>query len=128
MAVMFGGAMCGLAGAYISVVYTPLWVENMVSGRGWIALALTTFATWRPARILLGAYLFGGVTMLQFHLQATGDADSEPDSVHAALSGHHRVAGADLAQPRLDSRQHACIPGETLLPWSLTPRCGAIRF
>ncbi|CAM4299289.1 ABC transporter permease [Comamonas aquatilis] len=72
MAVMFGGAMCGLAGAFISVVYTPLWVEGMVSGRGWIALALTTFATWRPARVLLGAYLFGGVTMLQFHLQATG--------------------------------------------------------
>ena len=72
LAVMFGGAMCGLAGAFISVVYTPLWVENMVSGRGWIALALTTFATWRPARVLLGAYLFGGVTMLQFHLQATG--------------------------------------------------------
>ena len=72
MAVMFGGAMCGLAGAFISVVYTPLWVENMVSGRGWIALALTTFATWRPARVLLGADLFGGVTMLQFHLQATG--------------------------------------------------------
>ncbi len=72
MAVVFGGAMCGLAGAYISTVYTPLWVEGMVSGRGWIALALTTFATWRPARVLLGAYLFGGVTMLQFHLQATG--------------------------------------------------------
>ena len=72
MAVMFGGAMCGLAGAYISTVYTPLWVEGMVSGRGWIALALTTFATWRPARVLLGAYLFGGVTMLQFHFQATG--------------------------------------------------------
>ena len=72
MAVMFGGAMCGLAGAFISVVYTPLWVENMVSGRGWIALALTTFATWRPARVLLGAYLLGGVTMLQFHLQAIG--------------------------------------------------------
>ena len=72
LAVVFGGALCGLAGAFISVVYTPLWVENMVSGRGWIALALTTFATWRPARVLLGAYLFGGVTMLQFHLQATG--------------------------------------------------------
>lgn len=72
MAVMFGGAMCGLAGAYISTEYTPLWVEGMVSGRGWIALALTTFATWRPARVLLGAYLFGGVTMLQFQLQATG--------------------------------------------------------
>ena len=71
-AVAAGGALCGLAGAYISTVYTPLWVEGMVAGRGWIALALTTFATWRPARVLLGAYLFGGVTMLQFHLQATG--------------------------------------------------------
>ncbi|MBK7718189.1 MAG: ABC transporter permease [Simplicispira sp.] len=71
-AVMAGGAMCGLAGAFISTVYTPLWVENMVAGRGWIALALTTFATWRPGRVLLGAYLFGGVTMLQFHLQASG--------------------------------------------------------
>ena len=71
-AVVAGGALCGLAGAYISTVYTPLWVEGMVAGRGWIALALTTFATWRPARVLLGAYLFGGVTMLQFHLQATG--------------------------------------------------------
>ena len=71
-AVMAGGALCGLAGAYISTVYTPLWVEGMVAGRGWIALALTTFATWRPARVLLGAYLFGGVTMLQFHLQASG--------------------------------------------------------
>ena len=71
-AVAAGGALCGLAGAYISTVYTPLWVEGMVAGRGWIALALTTFATWRPARVLLGAYLFGGVTMLQFHLQASG--------------------------------------------------------
>ena len=71
-AVVAGGALCGLSGAYISTVYTPLWVEGMVAGRGWIALALTTFATWRPARVLLGAYLFGGVTMLQFHLQATG--------------------------------------------------------
>lgn len=71
-AVMVGGALCGLAGAYVSVVYTPLWVEGMIAGKGWIALALTTFATWRPARILLGAYLFGGVTMLQFHLQGEG--------------------------------------------------------
>ena len=71
-AVVAGGALCGLAGAYISIVYTPLWVEGMVSGKGWIALALTTFATWRPARVLLGAYLFGGVTMLQFHLQGMG--------------------------------------------------------
>lgn len=70
--VMAGGALCGLAGAYLSVVYTPLWVEGMVAGKGWIALALTTFATWRPARVVLGALLFGGVTMLQFHLQSQG--------------------------------------------------------
>ena len=72
LAVMFGGAMCGVAGAYISVVYTHLWVEGMTAGKGWIALALTTFATWRPARVLLGAYLFGGVTMLQLQLQGEG--------------------------------------------------------
>lgn len=71
-AVAWGGACCGLAGAYLSLVYTPLWVEGMVSGRGWIALALTTFATWRPWRIALGAYLFGSVTMVQFALQSEG--------------------------------------------------------
>ena len=71
-AVVFGGACCGIAGAYISVVYTHLWVEGMTAGKGWIALALTTFATWRPARVLLGAYLFGGVTMLQLQLQGEG--------------------------------------------------------
>jgi len=71
-AVVFGGALCGLAGAFLSVVYAPLWVEGITAGRGWIALALTTFATWRPIRVLLGAYLFGGVTMLQFHLQGQG--------------------------------------------------------
>jgi ABC-type uncharacterized transport system permease subunit len=71
-AVAVGGALCGLAGSYLSIVYTSLWVEGMVAGKGWIALALTTFATWRPLRVLLGAYLFGGVTMLQFHLQGQG--------------------------------------------------------
>jgi len=71
-AVVAGGALCGVAGAFLSVAYTPLWVEKMVAGRGWIALALTVFATWRPLRLLLGAYLFGGVTMLQFNLQAQG--------------------------------------------------------
>jgi ABC-type uncharacterized transport system permease subunit len=72
LAVVAGGALCGFAGAYISVIYTPLWVEGMTAGKGWIALALTTFATWRPARVLLGAYLFGGVTMLQLHMQGAG--------------------------------------------------------
>jgi general nucleoside transport system permease protein len=76
-AVIFGGAMCGLAGAYLAVIYTPLWVEGMVAGKGWIALALTTFATWRPLRVLAGAYLFGGVTMLQFALQSQGVEISE---------------------------------------------------
>jgi simple sugar transport system permease protein len=71
-AVVAGGALCGLSGAYLAIIYTPLWVEGMVAGKGWIALALTTFATWRPARVLLGAYLFGGVTMLQFYLQGRG--------------------------------------------------------
>ena len=71
-AVLAGGALCGLSGAYLSIVYAPMWVEGMIAGRGWIALALTVFATWRPARVLLGAYLFGGVTMLQLHLQGRG--------------------------------------------------------
>lgn len=72
--VLFGGMMAGIAGAYLSLVYTPLWAENMTAGRGWIALALVTFATWRPLRVVLGAYLFGGVTMLQFSFQAMGIA------------------------------------------------------
>ncbi len=71
-ATLFGGALSGIAGAYLAIVYTPMWVENMTAGRGWIALALTVFATWRPARVLLGAYLFGGVTILQFHAQGLG--------------------------------------------------------
>lgn len=71
-ALAFGGFCAGLAGAYLSLIYTPLWSEAIVAGRGWIALALVTFATWRPARVLLGAYLFGGVTMLQFSLQGAG--------------------------------------------------------
>jgi len=72
LAVCTGGAFAGLAGAYISVIHTPLWVEGMIAGKGWIALSLTAFATWRPLRVLLGAYLFGGVTMLQLHLQGEG--------------------------------------------------------
>ena len=115
LAVIAGGALCGLAGAYLSVVYTPLWVEGMVAGKGWIALALTTFATWRPARVLLGAYLFGGVTMLQFHLQGTGRRGAQPVPHHAAVPRHHRGAGADLAQPGVDPRQHAGLAGKAVL-------------
>lgn len=72
LAVMFGGAMAGIGGAYLSVAYTPLWVENIAAGRGWIALALVVFATWRPGRLLIGAWLFGGMTVLQLQGQAIG--------------------------------------------------------
>ncbi len=72
MAVMFGGALSGLAGAYLSLAYTPMWVEQMTAGRGWIALALVVFAAWRPWRLVIGAYLFGGVTILQLFAQTTG--------------------------------------------------------
>jgi ABC-type uncharacterized transport system permease subunit len=72
LAVMFGGACAGLAGAHLSIVYTPQWVENMTAGRGWIALALVVFASWRPTRVLAGAYLFGAVSIGQLHAQALG--------------------------------------------------------
>ncbi len=71
-AVAFGGAMAGLGGAYLSLVYTPLWAEHMTAGRGWIALALVVFASLRPTRVLLGAVLFGGITILQLNAQAAG--------------------------------------------------------
>ena len=72
LAIIFGGAMCGLAGAYMSIAYAPMWQENMVAGRGWIALALVVFATWKPGRALLGAYIFGSVSILQMNLQGFG--------------------------------------------------------
>jgi simple sugar transport system permease protein len=74
LAVLFGGACAGLGGAYLAVAYTPLWTEGMTSGRGWIALALVVFATWKPRRVLAGAYLFGAVTLAQFQAQALGVA------------------------------------------------------
>ncbi len=71
-AVLFGGAMAGLAGADLSLAYTPMWVEDMTAGRGWIALALVVFAAWQPWRLLLGAYLFGSITILQLYAQGSG--------------------------------------------------------
>lgn len=72
LAVIFGGACAGLAGAYLSLVYTPQWTEGMTAGRGWIAVVLVVFATWMPGRLLAGAYLFGAVLILQLHAQAAG--------------------------------------------------------
>ena len=71
-AIAFGGAMAGIGGAYLSLVQTPFWVERMTAGRGWIALALVVFAAWRPGRVLAGAYLFGGIAILQLHAQGLG--------------------------------------------------------
>lgn len=72
LAVLFGGACAGLAGAYLSLAYTPFWSPGMTAGRGWIALALVVFASWRPFRVAAGALLFGGATVLQLHAQAAG--------------------------------------------------------
>lgn len=72
LAVMFGGACAGLAGAYLPLAYTPFFIPGMTAGRGWIALALVVFASWRPARLVIGAYLFGAVTILQLHAQGWG--------------------------------------------------------
>ena len=72
LAIMFGGACAGLGGAYLSLIRVPQWTEGMTAGAGWIALAIVVFASWKPWRVMLGAYLFGGVTVLQFNLQAAG--------------------------------------------------------
>jgi simple sugar transport system permease protein len=72
LAVLFGGACAGLAGGYLSLVYTPQWAQNMTAGRGWIALALVVFGTWLPGRVTVGALLFGAVSILQLHAQAFG--------------------------------------------------------
>ncbi len=72
LCVMFGGACAGLAGAYLSLAYTPQWVENMTAGRGWIALALVVFASWLPWRTLAGAYLFGAISIMGFTVQTFG--------------------------------------------------------
>lgn len=72
LAVMFGGACAGLAGAYLPLAYTPFFIPGMTAGRGWIALALVVFSSWRPSRLVVGAYLFGAVTILQLHAQGWG--------------------------------------------------------
>ena len=72
MTIIFGGIMSSIAGFYISICYAPMWQEGMTAGRGWIALALVVFATWKPWRLLVGAYIFGGVAIMQMNLQAMG--------------------------------------------------------
>lgn len=74
LAIVFGGACAGMGGAYISLIRVPQWTEGMTAGMGWIALALVVFASWKPGRVILGAYLFGGITQLQLNLQGAGVA------------------------------------------------------
>ncbi|MBX9455385.1 MAG: ABC transporter permease, partial [Rhizobium sp.] len=83
LAVLFGGAAAGVAGAYVSIIYTSLWTEGLIAGRGWIAVALVVFATWRPIRCFLGAYLFGGATIAQLFAQSAGI--SLPSELMSAL-------------------------------------------
>jgi simple sugar transport system permease protein len=113
-AVLFGGACAGVAGAYLSLVLTPFWTAGMTAGRGWIALAIVVFASWLPLRVLFGAYLFGGLIILQLHAQTAGAAI--PSQLLAALpylitigaltvimaarrDGGGSVAPASLGQP-----------------------------
>ncbi|MCX6548414.1 MAG: ABC transporter permease [Holophagaceae bacterium] len=84
-AVLFGGAMAGIGGAFMSVFYTPMWVEGMVAGRGWIALSLVVFATWRPLRVMIGAYLFGGCMIMQMFVQGSGARVTIPAQFLSAL-------------------------------------------
>ncbi len=85
MAVVFGGGMAGLGGGFLSLFYTPMWTEGMIAGKGWIALALVVFATWRPWRVLMGAYLFGGVLMTQLFVQSSGLTIQIPAQLLSAL-------------------------------------------
>jgi hypothetical protein len=126
-AVMLGGALCGMAGAYISLVYTPLWVEGMVAGKGWIALALTTFATWRPAACCWAPTCSAASPCCSSNCRA-GRADSQPVPDDAAVPGDNPGAGADLAQSDVDPHQHARFAWETLPSRRLSRHDRCSRF
>ena len=107
LAVMFGGACAGLAGAHLSIVYTPQWVENMTAGRGWIALALVVFASWRPGRVLIGAYLFGAVSIGQLFAQSRGIGNSLAVPIGSSLPRHDCGTCCHIAESEDDTDQHA---------------------
>ena len=108
LAVLFGGAMAGLAGGYLSLAYTPMWAENMTAGRGWIALALVVFASWRVFRVLLGAYLFGLASIL--HLVAQGIGVSFPANLLAMLPYAATILVLVLlSRDALRTRLYACL-------------------
>lgn len=110
LAVMFGGAMSGIGGAYLSLAYTPMWAENMTAGRGWIALALIVFATWKPGLVLIGAYMFGGITILQLHAQAAGlDVPSQILSMLPYVATILVLVLISKDQSRIRKHAPACI-------------------
>ena len=120
LAVMFGGACAGLAGAQLSLVYTPQWVENMSAGRGWIALALVVFASWRPWRVVAGGYLFGAVSISQLHAQAFGIGIPVAVSFCSSLSGDDCRTNSHLAQSAHDTDQHAGIARQAVCAGPVT--------
>ena len=110
LAVMFGGAMSGIGGAYLSLAYTPMWAENMTAGRGWIALALIVFATWKPSMVMVGAYMFGGITILQLHAQAAGlDVPSQILSMLPYLATIIVLVLISKDESRIRKHAPACI-------------------
>lgn len=115
LAILFGGACAGLAGAYLSLVYTPFWTPGMTAGRGWIALAIVVFASWRAGRAVIGAYLFGGVSILQLHAQGFGLG--VPAQALAALPYLTTIIVLFVLSrlPRGSSRAPACL-GQPFLP------------
>ena len=116
LCVMFGGACAGLAGGYLSLVYTPQWVENMTAGRGWIALALVVFSSWLPWRIVVGAYLFGDNHGDGLFAAGAWHRHPVPATLVAALSGDHRRAGPHLAEQGPHAGQHAGLPRQPFVP------------
>ena len=112
--VLFGGACSGLAGGFLSLAYTPQWIENMTGGRGWIALALVVFASWLPWRAAIGAYLFGTVWILQSLYPAAGTADPVAAFDIAALHRHHPGLGYHFRQSYADASQYPGLPGSAL--------------
>ena len=114
VAVLFGGLCAGLSGTYLSLVYTNLWIENMTAGRGWIALALVVFSSWLPGRIAVGAYLFGAVSILQFHAQGAGWA--VPSQLLSSLPylGDHRRARSHFKKPQCGTGQHPVLSRSVL--------------
>ena len=114
LAVLFGGACAGLGGAFLSLAYTPFFIPGMTAGRGWIALALVVFASWRPLRLVVGAYLFGAVSILQLHTQALGLRRAPAVDVGPALSCHRDRSRVDFTDARYCRVRCACVLGCSL--------------